>query len=117
VVKGFIETILIGQNFPAITDFISQTDYAQHNTGIADGLDGLNTALAAMARQGLSMTYSRIHKLIAEGNFVLAVSEGQFAGAHSAFYDLFRLEAGKIVEHWDIISEIPADMAHSNGKF
>lgn len=117
VVKGFIEAVLIGQDFPAITDFISQTDYAQHNTGIADGLDGLNTALAAMAREGLSMTYARLHRLVAEGNFVLAVSEGQFAGAHSAFYDLFRLEAGRIVEHWDIISEIPAEMAHDNGKF
>jgi len=55
--------------------------------------------------------------MVAEGNFVLAVSEGRFAGVHSAFYDLFRVEAGKIVEHWDVISQIPPEMAHSNGKF
>lgn len=117
VVKGFIETVLIGLDYTALTQFINETNYAQHNSGIADGLDGLSSALAEMARQGVTMEYDALHLMVAEGNFVLAVSEGRFAGVHSAFYDLFRLEAGKIVEHWDVISEIPSEMAHTNGKF
>jgi predicted SnoaL-like aldol condensation-catalyzing enzyme len=43
---------------------------------------------------------------LGEGDFVLSVSEGQFLGENVAFYDLFRVEDGKIVEHWDTIEEI-----------
>ncbi len=63
------------------------------------------------------MKYSTVHKVIAEGNFVFTMSEGTFGGAPTAFFDLFRVDNGKIVEHWDIISEIPDEMAHENGKF
>ena len=61
-----------------------------------------------MAKAGTPMTYSKNHMILGEGNFVLAVSEGLFLGNHVAFYDLFRIEDGKIVEHWDTIEEIPA---------
>lgn len=44
-------------------------------------------------------------------------SEGEIGGAPTAFYDLFRVEDGMIVEHWDVVQEIPAEMAHENGMF
>lgn len=50
---------------------------------------------------------------------MLTVSEGEFAGKAAAFYDLFRLDAGKLVEHWDVIEAIPArtEWKNANGKF
>jgi predicted SnoaL-like aldol condensation-catalyzing enzyme len=65
------------------------------------------------------MTYERVHTVLGEGSFVLAVSEGRFAGKHVAFYDLFRVEADKVAEHWDTIEEIPPRAAwkNANGKF
>jgi predicted SnoaL-like aldol condensation-catalyzing enzyme len=65
------------------------------------------------------MRYDRVHRILGKGNFVLAVSEGSFAGTPSAFYDLFRVEAGKIAEHWDTIEAIPprSDWKNANGKF
>jgi predicted SnoaL-like aldol condensation-catalyzing enzyme len=50
---------------------------------------------------------------------VLTVSEGQFAGKPTAFYDLWRVENGKIAEHWDIVEAIPekTEWKNSNGKF
>ena len=47
------------------------------------------------------------------------MSEGAFAGAHTSFYDLFRVERGKIAEHWDTIEEIAITDNHKNinGKF
>jgi len=65
------------------------------------------------------MVYEKNHIVLGEGNFVLAVSEGQFGGEHTSFYDLFRLENGKIVEHWDIIETILPETEHknTNGKF
>jgi predicted SnoaL-like aldol condensation-catalyzing enzyme len=57
--------------------------------------------------------------VLGEGNFVLTVSEGNFAGKPSSFYDLFRVEAGKIAEHWDTIETIPpkSEWQNVNGKF
>lgn len=65
------------------------------------------------------MRYTRVHRVLAEGNFVLTVSEGELGGTHSSFYDLFRVERGKIVEHWDTIESIaPRDQwKNDNGKF
>ena len=57
------------------------------------------------------MVYDKVHKVLAEGNFVLTMSEGKFGkapGDHVAYYDLFRLEDGMIVEHWDVIQNIPS---------
>lgn len=47
------------------------------------------------------------------------VSEGALAGVHSAFYDLFRVEGGKIAEHWDTIEAIPSkeQWKNASGKF
>jgi predicted SnoaL-like aldol condensation-catalyzing enzyme len=79
----------------------------------------LGAALQAMATQGITMKYDCIHKVLAEGNFVLVASEGHFAGKHASFYDLFRVENGKIAEHWDTIDTIPAqtEWKNANGKF
>ena len=119
LVTSFVEDVLIGGKVDKITDYISTITYIQHNPDIADGLDGLGKALEAMAKAGVKMVYNKIHKALAEGNFVLTMSEGEFAGKHVAFYDLFRVEDSKIVEHWDAIEEIPPQekWANSNGKF
>jgi SnoaL-like polyketide cyclase. len=72
-----------------------------------------------MAEQGIKMEYFTIHKIFGCGNFVLAVSEGAFAGKPTSYYDLFRIADGKIAEHWDVIETIApeADWKHQNGKY
>jgi predicted SnoaL-like aldol condensation-catalyzing enzyme len=117
LVTGFVETVLQGGKVDTITDFLSTETYHQHNTGIGDGLDGLGTALTALADQGVSMVYTHLHRVIADGDFVLTVSEGSFGPTPTAFYDLFRVADGRIVEHWDITPQIPADLPHGNGLF
>ena len=93
--------------------------YIQHNTGIADGLSGLGAALSALAEQGIQMIYTTTHQVLAQGNFVLAVSEGTFGGAPTSYYDLWRVENGKIAEHWDVMETIADESTwqNQNGKF
>jgi predicted SnoaL-like aldol condensation-catalyzing enzyme len=57
--------------------------------------------------------------VLGEGNFVLVLSEGHFNGEPTSFYDLFRVENGKIAEHWDIVETIPAksEWKNENGKY
>ena len=117
LVEGFIADVLQGGAPENITDYISTETYMQHNPLVGDGLDGLGAALAAMAEAGQAMRYDETHIVVAEGNFVFAASEGAIGETPTAFFDLFRVEDGLIVEHWDTVSEIPADMPHENGKF
>lgn len=119
IVKGFVNDVLLGANPDKITDYISTEKYLQHNPGVKDGLAGLGEALTALAEAGMPMVYEKNHIVLGEGNFVLSVSEGVFMKAKVAFYDIFRIEDGKIVEHWDTIEKIITDSAakNNNGKF
>lgn len=119
LVASFVDDILVNGRMAKIGQYIDADNYRQHNPQIADGLKGLGAALEAMAKAGVSMKYSTVHKVLGEGNFVLTVSAGEFAGKPTAFYDLFRVEAGKLVEHWDVLETIPArsEWKNVNGKF
>ncbi len=119
IVKNFVNDVLLGNNPNKITDYISTEEYLQHNPNVADGLDGLGKALEELAKAGMPMKYTENHMILGEGNFILSVSEGEFMKKHVSFYDLFRIENGKIVEHWDTIEEIPekSNWKNNNGKF
>ena len=119
LVRSFVQDILRDGKMEKLTLYFDGDNYIQHNPNIGDGLSGLGNALEAMGKAGIVMKYDRIHKVLGEGNFVLTVSEGSFAGKPTAFYDLFRVEHGKIAEHWDVIETIPAphDRKNNNGKF
>lgn len=119
LVENFLVDVMQNQHPEKTVSYFDGDTYLQHNTGIADGLSGLGTALAALAEQGVQMIYNTTHQVLAQGNFVLAVSEGTFGGAPTSYYDLWRVENGKITEHWDVMETI-ADQStwqNQNGKF
>lgn len=118
-VLEFITKSLINHEEVNITDYISPVTYIQHNPQVGDGLEGFGAFMATMAEQGITMEYDKVHYVIGEGNFVLTMSEGSFGGDAMAFYDLFRLDDGLIVEHWDVIAPMPGPDAPHNesGKF
>ncbi|WP_120499209.1 nuclear transport factor 2 family protein [Roseovarius sp. EL26] len=117
LVQAFVADVLHGAAPEKITDYISTETYHQHNPMVADGLEGLGAALQEMAEAGQDMRYSDTPIVVAEGNFVFTASEGVLGDTPTAFFDLFRVEDGKIVEHWDTMSGIPDEMPHDNGKF
>jgi len=119
LVRNFVSDILVDGKMDNLTGYFNGDYYVQHNPQIADGLSGLGKALEYMASQGITMKYDKIHMVLGEGNFVLTVSEGSFADKPTAFYDLFRVENGKIAEHWDVLETIPPkeEWKNDNGKF
>jgi predicted SnoaL-like aldol condensation-catalyzing enzyme len=115
---ALIEDVLMGKNPAKITEYISAESYAQHNPMIKDGLAGIVEAVETLTAQNNMFVYKEIHAVLGEGNFVLTVSEGEWGGKPHAFYDLFRVEDGKMVEHWDVIQEVPTTgLANTNGMF
>ncbi|WP_235016399.1 nuclear transport factor 2 family protein [Aquimarina sp. AU474] len=119
LVNDFVSSILMKGEMDKIGNYIEGDNYTQHNPVIADGLSGLGKALEGMAKQGISMVYTKIHKVLGEGNFVLVISEGTFADQPTSYYDLFRVDNGKIVEHWDVVETIIAksEWKNTNGKY
>jgi predicted SnoaL-like aldol condensation-catalyzing enzyme len=113
LVRAFVTEVLIGHRFEKLPEYISSATYLQHNPKVADGLDGLRQAGAVLA----AYHYRRIAKLLGEGNFVLAISELDHDGRDAVVYDLFRVEGGKIVEHWDVTQPIPEKPANNNTMF
>lgn len=119
LIRQFVEDILVNGKLDKLGGYFDGERYVQHNPQIADDLGGLGTALQAMAEAGVTMKYDRIHRVLGEGSFVLVVSEGNLGDQHTSFCDLFRVEDGKIAEHWDTIENIPAreEWKNDNGKF
>lgn len=117
LVNAFVHDILHGQNIDKFDSYFENDKYLQHNTHIPDGASAIGGYVKDLASKNLTMGYSKTHLLLGQGNFVLAVSENATKG--SALYDLFRVENGKIAEHWDIVAKIPAKSTwkNTNGKF
>jgi predicted SnoaL-like aldol condensation-catalyzing enzyme len=119
LVRSFLESVLIGGQFDQLTDYVTEDAFAEHNPQLADDMSTLRLALDASDKCLRHIDYRRVHRVLAEGNFVLGVSEGNSGGAHCAFYDLFRVANGKLVEHWDTTEMIAPRSAwkNNNGKF
>ena len=77
---GEFVNVLVTGDFAKMPNFADGDNYIQHNSNIADGLSGLSAGLKAMAEAGITMRFTKNHYIYGQGNFVLAVSEGEFAG-------------------------------------
>jgi predicted SnoaL-like aldol condensation-catalyzing enzyme len=120
LVRAFVDEVLINGQLDKLEHYIDAEGYTEHNPHMSDGLLSLRSALSELASNGKRMIkYNRMHRLLAEGNFVLSVGEGSLDGVHSSFYDLFRVAEGKLVEHWDTIDTVPprSEWKNDNGKF
>lgn len=119
LIKNFLYDVMQGKAPEKTPSYFDGDTYIQHNTGIADGLSGLGAALEALGKQGIQMIYDTVHQVLAEGNYVLAVSEGSFGGAPTSYYGLWRIKDGKIAEHWDVMETIAEKdtWQNQNGKF
>jgi predicted SnoaL-like aldol condensation-catalyzing enzyme len=118
LVAGFVKYVLINGDFSLMARFLDG-NYIQHNPVMGDGVPALIAGMAAFVKQGMGIVYEKNHMILGEGNFVLAVCSGRLGPQPVAFYDLFRVEKGKIAEHWDAIQAIPpkSEWKNGNGKF
>ncbi len=116
-VIAFYEKAINEKDFEAASKYMGP-HYIQHNPMAADGPEGLKKFIAFL-RERFPHSRSEIKRAFAEGDFViLHVHSVRVPGTRGrAIVDIFRLEKGKVVEHWDVIQDIPEDAANGNGMF
>ena len=116
-VLEFYEAGLNKKDFEAASKYVGPK-YIQHNPGAQDGPEGFK-GFVNFLKEKFPQSHSEIKKVFAEGDYVIlhvhAVREPGTLG--KAIVDIFRLENGKIVEHWDVAQDIPEKMPHNNGMF
>jgi predicted SnoaL-like aldol condensation-catalyzing enzyme len=117
VVLDFYEKGLNQKDFEAAAKHFGPK-YIQHNPTAPDGIEGFK-AFIAMRKEKTPNARSEIKRAFADGDFViLHVESHREPGDRGvAIVDIFRLENGKLVEHWDVIQPIPEKSANSNGMF
>jgi predicted SnoaL-like aldol condensation-catalyzing enzyme len=118
LVRTYRETVMVSLRFDRIEEFIEDAHYAQHASKIGDGINQLRDRIASVAKEG-GQVHLTPRRFMAQGNFVLVLSEGDLPSGPTALYDLFRVENGKIVEHWDVLTPIPPrdQWKNPNGPF
>jgi len=116
-VLEFYDKALNQKDFDAASKYLGPR-YIQHNPGAPDGIEGLK-GFIALRKEKFPSAKSEIKRAFAEGDFVIlhvhGVREPGERGV--AIVDIFRLENGKIVEHWDVVQPIPEKTANNNGMF
>jgi predicted SnoaL-like aldol condensation-catalyzing enzyme len=116
-VVAFYEAAINQKNFDAAAQYLGPR-YTQHNPTAKDGPEGLKGFLQFL-REKFPQAHSDIKRVFADGDFVIlhvhAVREPGTRGA--AIVDIFKLENGKIVEHWDVRQDVPETAANTNGMF
>lgn len=112
LVRNLVEKVLIGGDLGLLDDYVA-ADVVSHHHEVPDGVAALRTVLTSDA----APRYARLHRIVVEGNFVYTLSEGTAGGAAHAFHDLFRVQDGRVAEHWDVVTAIPDQVPHDNGVF
>jgi len=117
--RSYVDVVLVQGHLDRLADFVDEEGYAEHDPQSGDGVSALRSTLERESRAGRRIDYQRIHRVLAEGSFVLCVSEGSLEEKHTAFYDLFRMAQGKVVEHWCTREKIAprCEWKNENGKF
>ena len=113
----FYNKALNDKDFAAASKFLGAR-YTQHNPTATDGPEGLK-AFIQFLRDKFPQSHNEIVQAFADGDYViLHVHSVRTPGtAGRAIFDLFKLEKGKVVEHWDAVQDIPASSANANGMF
>lgn len=117
---SFIKEVFVDGQVDKMEQFVDIDNFVSHSPKLADGIETLGEMIEAVSDSGDKVIqYKTVHRILAEGNFVLAVAEGTRNGIHTSFFNMFRLAGGKIVEHWDTVESVPpkSEWKNQNGKF
>jgi predicted SnoaL-like aldol condensation-catalyzing enzyme len=123
VVLAFLDTVFNKHEVDQAFRLYVGSSYRQHNPYVADGVDGAVRALTQYTHEIHPELRQEVKRTVAQGDLVavhsryIPTSADRERGSGQAAVDIFRLEHGKIVEHWDVLQDIPEKSANDNSMF
>ena len=113
IIRSFFVDVFQNGKHDKVADYISTEEYINRNPHVPNGIEAVKQFLATQ-----DFNYDFIFKVIGQGNHVVSYSKAILNGQELAVFDIFRIENGKIVEHWDNMEPIPPRTEWANtGKF
>jgi predicted SnoaL-like aldol condensation-catalyzing enzyme len=114
IVQAYFDAVVFEGKRDQMPVYRYVEDFHQHNCTAGDIKGGVPAKGTTPA-----FKIEKVHKILGRGNFVLVMSQGVYDSRPSAFFDLYRLQDSKQVEHWDVIEDLPAARTSRNqkGKF
>ena len=113
LVRSYYETVHIGGKHDQIRQYMSDDLQIRHEPGVQDGVAAFERDLAGLTQ---SRTIDEIALLMGQGDFVFLAARGTHEGAPCAYIDLYRVEAGKLVEHWGFPQARPSRETWKNSN-
>ena len=113
VVREYYEAVHLGGHHDRIRRYMSGERQTRHEPGVEDGVAAFERDLAIITR---NRTIDEIGLLLGQGDFVFVVAKGTHERGPCVYVDLYRAEAGKLVEHWGFPEEVPAQKDRKNGN-
>jgi predicted SnoaL-like aldol condensation-catalyzing enzyme len=116
VVLDFFDLAFVNRSPADAAERYMKPDYIQHNPQAPDGRDAFVGVLQHVFGQAPEATFD-LKRVVAEGDLVVLHHLLRMTpdDRGSAVVDIFRVEDGKVAEHWDVVQPIPEDSANDNG--
>lgn len=115
-VIAFVQLIMNDHNFDEVTKQYGQNSYRQHNRTIADNIEGVVRAVSDLVKTAPEFSYDVKHAFV-DGDYVIIHSHATLKSKHRGddaqgfnIIDTWRLENGKLVEHWDAVQGLSFSM-------
>ena len=123
VVLAFLDTVFNKHEVEQAFKLYVGPNYRQHNPDVPDGATAAAQALTKLTHEQHPQLHQEVRRTVAQGDLVavhsryLSGAAGGEHGSGQAAVDIFRLEHGKIVEHWDVVQDVPENPANDNSMF
>ena len=114
LVLEFIDKIFNAHDLSRLDDFMKD-DYMQHSVEVSDGKEGFVKFCESFFKLE---PYMEVKDIFESGNDKVAVFfKCSFKGGHAAkVVDIYRMEDGKLAEHWDVVQHLTEDDTINNNR-
>ena len=116
LVASYMEEIWVNRNVAFLDKYVSSEKFIQHNPHLEDGLEALRGFLPHLFNNLMPEGTWEVKRIIAEDDMVVvhSLAKPVPTALGMAVVDIFRLENGKIVEHWDVSTDVPEKTVSGN---
>ena len=116
LVKNYMNDVWVNRKINLLNQYISNRQFIQHNPYLENGLDALQNFLPHLFNNMMPDGTWEVKRIIAENDMVVVHSLAK-PGPDSlgmAVVDIFKVQGNKIIEHWDVTTDVPEKTASGN---